>query len=71
MKIMFMGTPDFAVASLRALVRRQAGEITVITQPDKPKGRKMILTPPEVKVYAESVGSHCRCGSLRAMGFID
>lgn len=53
---MFMGTPDFAVASLRALVRRQAGEITVITQPDKPKGRKMILTPPEVKVYAESVG---------------
>ena len=56
MKIMFMGTPDFAVASLRALVENDAGEITVITQPDKPKGRKMILTPPEVKVYAESVG---------------
>ncbi len=56
MKIMFMGTPDFAVASLRALVESNAGEITVITQPDKPKGRKMILTPPEVKVYAESVG---------------
>lgn len=56
MKIMFMGTPDFAVASLRALVENNAGEITVITQPDKPKGRKMILTPPEVKVYAESVG---------------
>ena len=56
MKIMFMGTPDFAVASLRALVESGAGEITVITQPDKPKGRKMILTPPEVKVYAESVG---------------
>ncbi|MBQ8254786.1 MAG: methionyl-tRNA formyltransferase [Clostridia bacterium] len=55
MKIMFMGTPDFAVASLRALVEGQAGEITVITQPDKPKGRKMILTPPEVKVYAENV----------------
>ncbi len=56
MKIMFMGTPDFAVASLRALVENEAGEITVIIQPDKPKGRKMILTPPEVKVYAESVG---------------
>lgn len=56
MRIMFMGTPDFAVASLRALVESNAGEITVITQPDKPKGRKMILTPPEVKVYAESVG---------------
>ncbi len=56
MKIMFMGTPDFAVASLRALVENNVGEITVITQPDKPKGRKMILTPPEVKVYAESVG---------------
>ncbi len=51
-----MGTPDFAVASLCALVENEAGEITVITQPDKPKGRKMILTPPEVKVYAESVG---------------
>ncbi len=56
MKIMFMGTPDFAVASLRALVENEAGEITVITQPDKPKGRKMILTSPEVKVYAESAG---------------
>lgn len=53
---MFMGTPDFAVASLRALVENEAGEITVITQPDKPKGRKMILTPPEVKLYAESAG---------------
>ncbi len=51
-----MGTPDFAVASLRALYENNAGEITVITQPDKPKGRKMILTPPEVKIYAESVG---------------
>ncbi len=53
---MFMGTPDFAVASLRALAESKMGDITVITPPDKPKGRKMILTPPEVKVYAESIG---------------
>lgn len=55
-KLLFMGTPDFAVATLRALYESGDYEITVITQPDKPKGRKYTLTPPEVKVYAESVG---------------
>ena len=47
-----MGTPDFALFSLRALV--EAGEeiIGVVTQPDKPKGRGYALTPPPVKVYA-------------------
>ena len=56
MKILFMGTPDFAVFSLRALV--EAGEVVigVITQPDKPKGRGYALTPPPVKVYAEQMG---------------
>ncbi len=56
MKILFMGTPDFAVYALKALVESGSYEITVITQPDKPKGRGYTLTPPEVKVYAESVG---------------
>jgi len=51
-----MGTPDFAVASLRALYESGEHEIAVVTQPDKPKGRGYTLTPPEVKVYAESVG---------------
>ncbi|MBQ8331767.1 MAG: methionyl-tRNA formyltransferase [Clostridia bacterium] len=52
MKIVFMGTPDFAVFSLLSLI--EAGhEITaVITQPDKPKGRGYTLTPPPVKVCA-------------------
>ena len=52
MRILFMGTPDFALFSLRALV--EAGEeiIGVVTQPDKPKGRGYALTPPPVKVYA-------------------
>lgn len=56
MKILFMGTPDFALFSLRALV--QAGEniIGVVTQPDKPKGRGYTLTPPPVKVYANEQG---------------
>ncbi len=51
-----MGTPDFAVASLKALQDSGEYDITVVTQPDKPKGRGYTLTPPEVKVYAESVG---------------
>ena len=55
-KLLFMGTPDFAVATLRALQESGDYDITVVTQPDKPKGRKYTLTPPEVKVYAEAVG---------------
>ena len=52
MRILFMGTPDFALFSLRALC--EAGEeiVGVVTQPDKPKGRGYTLTPPPVKVYA-------------------
>lgn len=52
MKIVYMGTPDFAVGPLKALV--EAGhEITaVISQPDKPKGRSSQLVPPPVKAYA-------------------
>lgn len=52
MRILFMGTPDFAVYSLKALCDSGEKDITVITQPDKPKGRKYVLTPPEVKVFA-------------------
>jgi methionyl-tRNA formyltransferase len=52
MKILFMGTPDFALFSLRALVEAGENVIGVVTQPDKPKGRGYTLTPPPVKVYA-------------------
>lgn len=55
-KILFMGTPDFAKIQLEALINAGANVIGVVTQPDKPKGRKMILTPPPVKVCAEENG---------------
>lgn len=53
MNIIFMGTPDFAVPALEKLVNSGHNVMAVFTQPDKPKGRKMVLTPPEVKVCAE------------------
>ena len=56
MRILFMGTPDFALFSLRALVESGEDVIGVITQPDKPKGRGYALTPPPVKVYALEKG---------------
>ena len=57
MKILFMGTPDFALFSLKALVEESGHEICgVVTQPDKPKGRGYALLPPPVKVYAEEKG---------------
>ncbi len=56
MRILFMGTPDFALFSLRALVESGRDVIGVVTQPDKPKGRGYALTPPPVKVYAEERG---------------
>ncbi len=56
MRILFMGTPDFALFSLRALVDAGEDVIGVVTQPDKPKGRGYALTPPPVKVYATEVG---------------
>ena len=58
MKILFMGTPDFAVFSLKALVESGEEIVGVVTQPDKPKGRGYTLTPPPVKVYAEEQGLH-------------
>ena len=57
MRIVFMGTPEFAVESLRALVEGGYNVAGVVTQPDKPVGRHQeTLQPPAVKVYAESVG---------------
>ena len=56
MKIVFMGTPDFAVGTLEALYNAGHEITAVFTQPDKPQGRKMILTPPPVKVLAEKLG---------------
>jgi methionyl-tRNA formyltransferase len=56
MRIIFMGTPEFAVPSLDMLVREGYDVMAVVTQPDKPKGRGNKLTPPPVKVYALEKG---------------
>lgn len=56
-RVIFMGTPDYAAAILEALI--EANDIDVVavyTQPDKPVGRKAVLTPPIVKVMAEKAG---------------
>ncbi len=52
MKIIFMGTPDFSVPCLNSLIDAGHEILAVFTQPDKPRGRKQELTPPEVKVCA-------------------
>lgn len=52
MKLIFMGTPDFAVPSLERLIADGHEVSLVVTQPDKPVGRKQIMTPPAVKVCA-------------------
>lgn len=52
MKIVFMGTPDFAEKSLKAIYEKKHDILCVVTNPDKPKGRGMKLTPSPVKQYA-------------------
>lgn len=52
MRVVYMGTPDFAVKPLEALLNNNYDVVGVFTQPDKPVGRKAILTPPPVKVVA-------------------
>ena len=52
MRIIFMGTPDFSVPCLEALINSDNEVVGVFTQPDKPKGRGYELTPPPVKVCA-------------------
>ena len=54
MKIIFMGTPEFAVPSLKALTESEDEVIAVVCQPDKPVGRKRELHKPLTKQFAES-----------------
>ncbi len=56
MRIVFMGTPDYSVGTLAALKNAGHEIVGVFAQPDKPVGRKHILTPPPVKVFAEENG---------------
>src|ERR1700759_5349994 len=55
-RIVFMGTPEFAVASLNALVKGGYNVVGVITAPDKPAGRGMKLAESAVKKYAVEAG---------------
>lgn len=56
LRIIFMGTPDFAAATLQALIDGPDDVIAVVTQPDRAKGRGKKLTPPPTKVIAEEAG---------------
>ncbi len=53
MKIIFMGTPDYAKVILQHLIETDNMDVVAVyTQPDKPVGRKKIMTPPEVKIVS-------------------
>jgi methionyl-tRNA formyltransferase len=57
MRVVFFGTPEFAVASLKAMLRERISVVGVVTQPDKPQGRsRTTLVPPPVKVVAQAEG---------------
>ena len=56
MRLLFMGTPEFALPSLNALHQSGHAILAVVTQPDRPKGRGEHLAPPPAKVMAERFG---------------
>lgn len=70
MKVLFMGTPDIAASCLSALAASHHTLCGVVTSPDKPRGRKYVMTPPPVKVRAEALSlpiyqpEHLRDGEL-------
>ena len=71
MRVVFMGTPEFAVASLDVLVSNKVDIVGVITAPDKPKGRGKILQGSPVKEFAESKGLNIlQPSNLKADSFI-
>jgi methionyl-tRNA formyltransferase len=70
--IVFFGTPDFAVASLKALVDAGANILAVVTAPDKPAGRGMLLQQSAVKQYAVAQGLEVlQPEKLKAPEFVD
>ena len=56
MNVVFMGTPEFAVPTLEALLRHDYAVLAVVTQPDRRKGRGQQMTPPPVKIAAQRRG---------------
>jgi len=55
-RIVFMGTPEFALPSLSALANSGDEVVLTVTQPDRPRGRGRKLAPPPVKILAEELG---------------
>lgn len=76
MKIIFAGSPEFAVPALEKLLNSGKQVVAVVTQPDKPVGRKQILTPTPVKAFALAHGLPVydfkkireNCDTLRSLG---
>lgn len=56
MRLVFFGTPEFAIPSLKAVIEAGYKVVLVVTQPDKPAGRGLKMTPPPVKVFAQQMG---------------
>ena len=72
LRVLFLGTPDFAVPTLEALLASSHDVVGVVTQPDRPRGRGQRLQPPPVKVVAEAAGVPCwQPERLRQEGFFD
>ncbi|MGB5420362.1 methionyl-tRNA formyltransferase [Algibacter sp.] len=72
LRIVFMGTPDFAVATLKTLVENNYNIVGVITAPDKPAGRGRKLNESAVKAYAKSQNlTILQPTNLKNEGFID
>ncbi len=55
-RVVFMGTPQFATAVLKSLIEENYQVVAVVTQPDKPTGRGQNLTSPPIKILAQSLG---------------
>ncbi len=56
MKIVFMGTPDYATTILNKLIQEKFEIVALFTQPDKPVGRKQVITPPHIKQFCLDKG---------------
>ncbi|MBN2254283.1 MAG: methionyl-tRNA formyltransferase, partial [Deltaproteobacteria bacterium] len=71
-RIVFMGTPDFAIPSLEILLANGYPVIAAVSQPDRPKGRGRKLIPPPLKVVAEKSGIPVlQPESVRDLGFME
>ena len=72
LRVVFMGTPDFACPTLQKLLDRGEEVIAVVTQPDRPKGRGQKMVPPPVKELAEKNGIPVlQAQKVRAPEFIE